>query len=224
MTESLFGHLVTRFSTGPENLATEALNYILNQSQVARKAFSEFFSHFDIPLPCDLSFQVQYNEKEDQSIPDLVGFDQNGKKVLIGESKFWAGLTENQPVTYLRRLIKEDGVVLIVFAPSKRLTSLWAELLIRCKQGKMPLELVQVDNAQDMKQFLKDLCTPQELNALAERWRVCRLLSSQDLSYRQIHALTGASLTTIGRVARFLREEQNGGYVKLLQQIQGSNK
>jgi TrpR-related protein YerC/YecD len=82
--------------------------------------------------------------------------------------------------------------------------------------------LVQVDNTQDMKQFLKDLCTPQELNALAERWRVCRLLASGDLSYRQIHAVTGASLTTIGRVARFLREEKNGGYVEMLKQIQGS--
>jgi hypothetical protein len=40
MIDSLFGHLVARFSTGPENLATEGLNYVLNQSQVARKAFS----------------------------------------------------------------------------------------------------------------------------------------------------------------------------------------
>jgi hypothetical protein len=69
-----------------------------------------------------------------------------GKKLMVGEAKFWAGLTENQPVTYLRRLIKEDGKVLVVFAPSKRVSTLWAELLIRCKNAKLLLEMVQIDN------------------------------------------------------------------------------
>lgn len=68
--------------------------------------------------------------------------------------------------------------------------------------------------------FLKDLCTPQELQSLAERWRVCRLLNRGDLSYREIHSLTGASLTTIGRVARFLKEEPYHGYQKILQRIE----
>jgi hypothetical protein len=36
---SLFGHLVTQFSTHPENLATESLNYILNHSLTAKQAF-----------------------------------------------------------------------------------------------------------------------------------------------------------------------------------------
>lgn len=64
--------------------------------------------------------------------------------------------------------------------------------------------------------FLADICTPAEIKALSERWRVCQLLHNTDLSYRQIHTRTGASLTTIGRVARFLREENNGGYTKIL--------
>ncbi|HQS84050.1 MAG: transcriptional regulator [Alphaproteobacteria bacterium 16-39-46] len=64
--------------------------------------------------------------------------------------------------------------------------------------------------------FLKDLCTPQEIAALAERWRVCKLLNQGDLSYREIHRLTGASLTTIGRVARFLKDEPYHGYQKIL--------
>jgi TrpR-related protein YerC/YecD len=72
---------------------------------------------------------------------------------------------------------------------------------------------------QEAANFLKDLCTPQELQALAERWRVCRLLDQGDLSYRDIHEITGASLTTIGRVARFLKEESYQGYQKILQRI-----
>ncbi|RZI46774.1 transcriptional regulator [Rickettsiales endosymbiont of Peranema trichophorum] len=67
--------------------------------------------------------------------------------------------------------------------------------------------------------FLKDLCTPQELNSLAERWRVCKLLNGGEFSYRQIHQMTGASLTTISRVARFLKDEPYSGYITLLGKV-----
>lgn len=64
--------------------------------------------------------------------------------------------------------------------------------------------------------FLKDLCTPAELIALAERWQICKYLD-EGLSYRDINAKMNASLTTIGRVARFLKDEPYGGYAALLQ-------
>lgn len=54
-----------------------------------------------------------------------------------------------------------------------------------------------------MRAFLTDLCTPAELEALADRWRVVPLLL-QAKPYRDIHALTGVSVTTIGRIARCL--------------------
>jgi TrpR-related protein YerC/YecD len=66
--------------------------------------------------------------------------------------------------------------------------------------------------------FLKDLCTPAELNAIAERWQICKCLN-EGLSYREIHAQMGASLTTIGRVARFLKDEPYQGYSVLLQRL-----
>lgn len=68
--------------------------------------------------------------------------------------------------------------------------------------------------------FLKDLCTPQEIAALQERWRVCQLLARGTLSYRDIHRISGASLTTIGRVARFLKDEPYQGYQTLLDKIE----
>lgn len=71
--------------------------------------------------------------------------------------------------------------------------------------------------------FLKDLCTPQELNSLQERWKVCQLLHCGDFSYREIHKITGASLTTIGRVARFLKNEPYQGYKKLLDKLEGKS-
>ncbi|MBJ89545.1 MAG: DNA-binding transcriptional regulator [Woeseia sp.] len=62
--------------------------------------------------------------------------------------------------------------------------------------------------------FFRDLCTPAELQALVDRWQVVKLLQ-QDLSYRRIHDLTGVSVTTIGRVARFLTDGF-GGYAAAL--------
>ena len=58
--------------------------------------------------------------------------------------------------------------------------------------------------------FLEDLCTPAELEALSDRWRVIPLLA-EGIPYREIHDRTGVSVTTIGRVARCL-ELGAGGY------------
>lgn len=64
----------------------------------------------------------------------------------------------------------------------------------------------------EMARLLGDLCTPAEVRTLAERWHVARLLDGAGLSYREIHDATGVSTTTIVRVARFLRQENNQGY------------
>ena len=71
----------------------------------------------------------------------------------------------------------------------------------------------------ELTNFLKDLCTPKEITEMQERWKVCQLLEHGDLSYRAIHKITGASLTTIGRVARFLKDEKYNGYKTALDRI-----
>jgi len=64
--------------------------------------------------------------------------------------------------------------------------------------------------AEEMRALLRDLTTPAELEALVDRWRVARLLE-EGRPYRDISAETGVSVTTIGRVARFV-EAGHGGY------------
>lgn len=68
--------------------------------------------------------------------------------------------------------------------------------------------------------FMKDLCTPAELQALVDRWQVVLLLK-QELPYRKIHDLTGVSVTTIGRVARFLTDGFGGYDVALQRNAKG---
>lgn len=70
--------------------------------------------------------------------------------------------------------------------------------------------LDSLQGTQECRNFFKDLCTPAELQALVDRWQVVGLLR-QDLPYRRIHDMTGVSVTTIGRVARFL-SDGFGGY------------
>ncbi|MEM8773004.1 MAG: YerC/YecD family TrpR-related protein [Pseudomonadota bacterium] len=67
--------------------------------------------------------------------------------------------------------------------------------------------------------FLKDLATPAEIEAFSERWRIARMLHQGASSYREIAAETGASTTTIGRVARFLRDGPHQGYRLLLDRL-----
>src|SRR4051794_19817519 len=58
--------------------------------------------------------------------------------------------------------------------------------------------------------FFRDLCTLAELEAMAHRWEVARLLQ-QGLPYLEIAHRTGASTTTVTRVAHWLRHGE-GGY------------
>ena len=69
----------------------------------------------------------------------------------------------------------------------------------------------------ECRNFFRDLCTPAELQALVDRWQVVDLLE-QGLPYRQIHDMTGVSVTTVGRVARFLADGY-GGYATVLNRI-----
>lgn len=70
--------------------------------------------------------------------------------------------------------------------------------------------LADLERPAEVAAFLRDLCTPAELEALADRWRVVPLLLER-VPYREIHERTGVSVTTIGRVARSL-EYGAGGY------------
>ncbi|GHA73528.1 DNA-binding transcriptional regulator [Lysobacter bugurensis] len=70
--------------------------------------------------------------------------------------------------------------------------------------------LAAVQEPERMRAFLEDLCTPAELEAMSDRWRVVPLLL-QGVPYREIHDRTAVSVTTIGRVARTL-ERGAGGY------------
>lgn len=71
--------------------------------------------------------------------------------------------------------------------------------------------------SEEVRAFLQDLCTPAELEAMADRWRVVPLVA-EGVPYREIHERTQVSVTTVGRVARTL-ERGAGGYAAALQAV-----
>ena len=62
----------------------------------------------------------------------------------------------------------------------------------------------------EVERFFRDLCTIAELEAMAHRWQVARLVN-QGLPYVEIAEKTGASTATVTRVAHWLNHGE-GGY------------
>lgn len=128
----VLSHIVrTRFSGELEDVATEALAYVLSSSQGARVGMMKLLRGVQVDLT-DLVFVTQRGSEGGR--PDLCGM--NGERVYVySEHKFWAGLTDQQPVQYLRTIAssaRHDGVLLFV-GPEARVASLWGELIHRCR-------------------------------------------------------------------------------------------
>ena len=112
----LFGFLATRFSAHPENVATEALAYVLRSSSPVARAFEDYVRRV-APIPGGLHYVTQA-AADDRAIPDLAGIDASGRSPLLVEAKFWAGLTDQQPVAYLARLPEDETALLLFIVPS----------------------------------------------------------------------------------------------------------
>lgn len=102
-------------------------------------AFKKFILGFEPRIAKNLIVKTQTYE-QDSGVFDLVCFDSLAHPIIIVESKFWAGLTENQPLSYLKHLPPNIPSILLFIAPERRLESLWSELLSRCKDNSLSLQ------------------------------------------------------------------------------------
>lgn len=79
--------------------------------------------------------------------------------------------------------------------------------------------LLALKTSSEIRKFLRDLMTPAEISAIEERWQIAQMLFHKDLSYREIASSLGASVTTVTRVARFLKDEPYKGYALALERL-----
>lgn len=69
--------------------------------------------------------------------------------------------------------------------------------------------ILTLETKEDCYRFFEDLCTKPELNAMAQRIVVAKLLTDKTV-YSDIVKKTGASTATISRVNRSLNEDTDG--------------
>ena len=100
--DSLLGYVARRHTTGLEDAATDALCFILSRSDSAsdsaRRSLSEFLGDDGGPLP--IAKAQPWQTDAHGAVPDLACLDGDDNLMALIESKFWAGLTAHQPVTY----------------------------------------------------------------------------------------------------------------------------
>ena len=82
--------------------------------------------------------------------------------------------------------------------------------------------IVSIQNEEECRKFLEDLCTVSELKAMEQRMDVAMLLD-RGLIYSEILEQTGASSATISRVNRCLHYG-SGGYQAILPRLREQEK
>jgi TrpR-related protein YerC/YecD len=83
------------------------------------------------------------------------------------------------------------------------------------EMGELFDAIQSLKTRQEVEAFFRDVCTLSELDLMAQRWQVAKLLSLEALPYTEIARRTGASTTTVTRVAHWLRHGEGGYEVAL---------
>ena len=145
--QTLLAHLTLKLASHPENIAVEALGHILSTSPASIRALEDMLQTGGSEIGKIAQVQTQASDEEG-SRPDLAGRDADGRKRMLIEAKFWAGLTERQPVKYLQHLLKQDQPSVLLFvAPAKRFEPLWNELCRLVKAADLKLVPGQTEEA-----------------------------------------------------------------------------
>jgi len=136
--ETVLSHIIRkRYSQEYENIATDVLAFILETNASARNGLMKLLKGIDKDIP-DLHFKTQMSEEDKR--PDMWGLHENDPRVFI-ENKFWAGLTDNQPVEYLNKLAGyTQPTILLMVGPEERVQTLWRELDHRLKKAKISVK------------------------------------------------------------------------------------
>lgn len=133
--DTILGHLIARMvANRHEDAATEGLAYLLDRYPPIRKRFVALLRTPQEDLPEELHFNTQ--EPSAAGRPDMCGRHDGAIRVFV-EVKFWAALTDHQPVSYLNTLAKERAPTQLLFIVPERRLYLWRELLERVKAGNL---------------------------------------------------------------------------------------
>ena len=133
MSPTLLADLAVMMSSSAEDVGTKALELVLSRSPAGQEALARLLDTWRGRPGREVVRWASQVVGTDGSRTDLEGFSDLGESLVIFENKFWAGLTENQPGAYLRRLSSGDGV-LVFMVPASRVRLMQLELLRRLEE------------------------------------------------------------------------------------------
>lgn len=130
---TLFAHVIPMFTNQQERVATEALGYILSESEAARRGVEQMVNDGGAAIDHITQVKTEVSGEDGERV-DLVGFDDKGSKRVLVELKFWAELTDKQPNAYLKGLPAARPSVLLFVVPGTRVAHLWPEVRRRAAE------------------------------------------------------------------------------------------
>ena len=78
--------------------------------------------------------------------------------------------------------------------------------------------ILTLKNKEECYKFFADACTPKEIQTIAQRYMVAKMLADKRV-YSDIIAATGASTATVSRVSRYINE----GYKIVFERLKNNN-
>ena len=78
--------------------------------------------------------------------------------------------------------------------------------------------ILTLKNKEECDKFFADACTPKEIQTIAQRYMVAKMLADKRV-YSDIIAATGASTATVSRVSRSINE----GYKIVFERLKNNN-
>lgn len=184
MSKSLLSHIATKFIKEYENAANSSIAYLLNEYPAALAALQSYLNINEIPNNFETELATAKNGRF-----DIAGKNDEGQISLIIEGKFWANLTDNQPIGYLDEL-GNDGILLFL-APDRRLESLKYEVNKRTINKDTRVQYISWNNLLNLIDNENNKNFDHQLNSdLAQLKELCKTmdeegmppLSSSDLS------------------------------------------
>ena len=82
--------------------------------------------------------------------------------------------------------------------------------------------ILSLEDEEDCYRFFEDLCTVNEIHAIAQRWQVAKLLAEKK-AYSEIEEITKASTATISRINKCLVYGAEG-YQRMLARLKDNGK
>jgi len=181
---SVLAHVVYNGPMANEPAATQALHYILTSSDDTARAFLEMLH------PAGIKFEhgdIWSETGDAESRPDLTIQDKKGEIRILVENKFWAGLTEAQPVRYLGQLPEDGPSALLFIVPIFRRDEVWGKIKSRCQEAGI---VCGDDNSQDGLRWM-EIHPQKKILITSWRYMLDQLLNNCDSGRDDIIQLKG---------------------------------